>query len=118
MTKRPTNMPRPAKRVMDPIVFDYLELAAEEFGGIGGGHFNDFDYGEIMVPYCVYGYAGPGYLLVWEELDRLGITELGNDAAVRAINAGGLRENVSKRYNRVPFKKWCKALNIVRGADA
>ena len=108
MTDTPT-------RVLPADVYDTLELVAYAYGGIGAVRLYDLSGGE---PYCIYGAAGfatgtSGYESpVAEALRRAYIGIVTNDVAVAAIN----RRRGKPERARVPFRLWCKELNVVRGA--
>lgn len=99
------------KRVLPAQVFDYLELAALAFGGIGGGYlYDDSD----VVPFCVWGYAygdDGGEPIVVDALNAAQISLGMNDIAVEAVNARRGRD----RGARIPFAQWCLELGVVRG---
>lgn len=107
-----------AKRVLPADVYDALELSALAFGGIGAGEYgvglrSGPSYpvltGEAL-PVCATGHA------IWCDIEGA-YTILGNftirdsDNAVRRIN----RRRHRAPNTRVPFKAWCRALNVVRG---
>lgn len=108
------------KREMHPDVYDYLELAALAFGGIGRGVFYDrTEFGTVdeNCPVCAHGFgfvAEEGNLIgeteVTQELSRLGIKYSTNDVAVREINERLGRDT----YTRVTWPQYTKQLGIVR----
>ena len=119
-------------RVLPADVYDTLELAAEAFGGIGGGPFYlDGDVFEdsrerLTCPNCAHGLAlfaeGLGYARSYhdeeyglshlrEALDAAGINASENDWGVAQINARKRRDE----NTRVTFEEWVAQFNIVRG---
>lgn len=116
-------------RVLPADVYDFLELSALEFGGIGAGYFGesyhstrtDIAYG-LAAPYCVLGHAaaaapagtpltGIDQLETTQALRTAGIKTYINDDAVKAINARLGRDDEA----RVPFEEWARELGVVRG---
>lgn len=104
---------RPIKRVMQAQVYDYLELAALAFGGIGMGKYSQ---GNARAPHCALGYAGEGVPscvgddTIYAEFERLGITVCANDIAIEMYRRLASDERVS-------FETWCKLMRVTRGAD-
>lgn len=108
-----------SKREMKADVYDYLELAALAFGGIGRGAFYDDSRGRVDYdcPLCVHGAGFACEPLntisetdVTSELSRLGIKYDTNDRAVEQINARlGRWKNT-----RVTWTRFRKHLGIVR----
>ena len=113
-------MQKTPRKTLPPDLYDFLELSALAFGGIGAGQYLKTD---TDTPYCALGHVGKGERgfgrtllapLPFElrrTLRQAKVTEAENDAAVRALN---LRHGRSPNA-RVTFKQWAKALNIVRG---
>lgn len=110
-----------SRREMKADVFDYLELAALAYGGIGREAFYAYDLVELRddrnCPVCVHGigFASDEINLVDEnevtrELSRLGITYKTNDGAVYEINQRLGRDPDT----RVTWPRYRKHLGIVR----
>lgn len=116
-------------RVLPADVYDTLEFAALAFGGIGGGRYTDtVEYDAerdawLYAPVCAIGFGRvingdydyqplDGDESLEMALRAVGISEGTNDAAVMDIN---VRLGVADPEARVPFKKWAKELNVVRG---
>jgi hypothetical protein len=110
-------------RILDPDVYDAIELFAEIFGGIGAGRY----WGgggpgfNRDCPVCVHGgaafltdspYAEATGDVVSSALGHAGVGVRENDLAVRAINT---RLGVKDLNARVPFELWRQELCIVRG---
>ena len=101
------------QRVIPAVVFDYLAMAAEAYGGIGGG---DYYSGG---PKCAIGFGkaaqaearAGGFGDPVSALRMAGISEGTNDAAVAAVNLR-FRLPVTRR---IPFEDWARELNVVRG---
>lgn len=104
-------------RVMKKNVYDYLELSTLSTNGIGAGRDFIFNYeskeeSKHPNPYCIWGHArflGDHIVEVSEvtkELERLGIWRGSNDNVVN--------RNRKVSEIKISFKKWCKALNVVR----
>lgn len=101
------------QKVLPADVYDALELSAWEFGGIGASEWED----AVGRPLCIHGHRRfitenlEQHWEVGQALYAAGLSMDANDHAVRAINARyGAPPNA-----RVPFNKWCKELNVVRG---
>jgi hypothetical protein len=90
-----------AERVLPRDVYDTLEFSALVYGGMGAGR--AYDWPKNDRPWCPLGHAdnaGIPWDLFWPHR----ITAIENDDAL------------GQREKRVPFRQWCKRLNVVRGA--
>lgn len=102
-------------RTLPADVYDFLELSALVYGGIGAGKFTSDD----GVPHCVFGHlhaegCGSDYDELYDGLSQAGIHISENDTAVRRAN----RRRGIQRDKRVPFSVWATELGVVRGGDA
>jgi len=112
------------QRVLPAIVFDFMELSAEAFGGIGGGSYGNYGYLDgAAAPTCAIGIARVAktpenaevfaYFPEPESALRAAlIDESANDNAVARVNK---RRGVPRSGARIPFALWAAALNVVRG---
>jgi hypothetical protein len=108
------NAPTKRRRVLPADVYDFLELSAEAFGGIGCGSFT-----RNGRPCCIYGHAGMNAPNLGDRTElspvrsvlfRARILAWESDDAVRAVS-----DRTPGRPRRVTFAEWCEELGVVRG---
>jgi hypothetical protein len=110
------------KRVLPADAYDFLELSALAYGGIGAEAWADKGFSRpdvnqgIAAQCCLFGHASAGgddpYTNeVTDALEAVGILLHENDVAVHAINA---RKHAGDN-DRVSWDEYRAELNIVRG---
>lgn len=107
--------------VVDPDVYDTLELSALAFGGIGRVYYcengHQFGHEPDAVPRCIVGHGRvAGIPSVNHGLPGTLFSSEDNDTAVARIN-----QRLGKRSSsRVSWRAYCAERNIIRGdaADA
>ena len=102
--------------VLPADVYDFLELSALAFGGIGGGRYRMSS--DPVSPYCVLGHAGASSYDPDHEVlraVRVALSRAFGDTAGGTTEVIGANDTVVPEGKRLSWSTYCRKLQIVRG---